>query len=1718
MSDSTARPLPDPGGNCVSMARKVAHKSTLTRLVALAGRYAAPPPTWTVRTAGVALSLLLGLAVLPVPAQVQPSAIDLSLHKTGSRRNPAIGDALAYGSLGDYAFSDVRPEGTRTYPAVWKFGERLSDPPIISMVNRQDGDCSTLAGTLIPVNATICSDAAKTIVISATTAKSPVQPPGYSTIYVLTKGAGLVFQQTSVTPSFTVPATAADYTIHTMVYHATPGNINYLDLSSVKPGLTTAADIDQLIANQVVCADLDIIGAKVTVNQTQPPVLTVSSQAVCYGATVVLSAAGCEGGIVNWSDGSAGASIEKTIYGNLSVSATCTVNGCPGGPSQTVHVTPGAPGIPTIAGSHPTVCSGETVTLTATGCEGGTYIWSDDKTTGSILTVTPTADVSYRVKCAVGACEGSWSAYTTLNVATPNSPTITIGGSGATTVCYGALVTLTARGCPTNDCVTWSNELVGTSITVSLTKSRTYTARCCTSTNCRSETSNPIAITVLPEVGQPVTIDRTNACPSTTVNLATGVTGQASTTGGVFEFYTSSTLSSESKVADPTTAGAGTYYVVEKTVSGCTGLPALIHVLITTCSDVQPCNPQNPATANAGADAGICAAKSYQLSGLIGGAGKTGHWSSSGNGTFDDPFAPNAIYTASADDVLAGTVTLTLSVSTNNTACAVAKDNMVLTIDGNKSIPAVTAIGSANLCYGDSVTLKAPAGAGYLWSTKAGTQQIVVKTGGAYSVQLIDGKGCSSVKSAEVVVTVGKPVPTPLVANLRNICPAIVANLARSLTDGSAGGSYEYRIGPLASSALVMRPDSVGAGTYYVFGKSRDGCSSAAADVTVKIVNCAADTLTTDVGIFKTVSKASVRSGETVTYTIRVTNFGKHGATNIEIRDNLPKGLELVPDPAADYDVSNGVIVKHVNTLAAGESRSISFAAHVIAKGLITNQANIVYTDQKDTNIGNNSSKVTVQNTTVYKHSLMGLAKSVLGTPKAVGDSLIKVSYSFVLTNFGDDTLRKVQVTDDLAYFFVPNTVVGAVVTPKTAGSTLVLDPAFTGRGSNTALFDSASYVVPGHSQLFTLVVMVKRAAGNTTRAFRNIASVTAQNSVTAVYDLSADGGDSDPDGDGDPTNNSSFSGFTLGAEPPAGPGIGLALAVVKVQKQADGSYNVTYRATIKNTGNVPLFGVGLTDNLIRAFAAPVSYSVVGGPVVRAGSNLVANAGFNGNAQPDLLTNASTLAAGEQDTLLVTVNVAPNGSNGPFVSTATAIAHTADAGQTVKDISNNGFDPTSDGAASTTLRFDLPTGLLGVSKSVGTPTLVEAGVYDIPYTITLSNVGSVPLKKIQVVDNFSQTFRHGALIVSNRIALTTTTGLTVDSLYTGQGLITKMLVDSRSNLPVGATSTLAFTVRVNVKNADSLTFYNTATATALTNANEVVVDISTAGINNDPDNDLDPRNNSTPTPVSLNSLSANGYIGVAMAVRDTIRQTDGSFNVTYQIVVKNYGRDLLTKVSLTDSLSKVFNPTTGAAYTIVKAPFTTSTGSALTLNPTFDGASDARIVLGDSLSRLAAGKTETILVMLNVSTNGSTTTFLNSAYAEAKSGTVTVSDVSTSGLNPDLNGNGNPTDLNERESTPLNLPSTGSALFIPQGFSPNGDGINDLFVIRGVGNQTVSLEIYNRWGHLVYRNDDYKNDWDGKPNTGITISGDGGLPDGTYYYVIKTSDGRKFVRYMTINR
>jgi len=78
-------------------------------------------------------------------------------------------------------------------------------------------------------------------------------------------------------------------------------------------------------------------------------------------------------------------------------------------------------------------------------------------------------------------------------------------------------------------------------------------------------------------------------------------------------------------------------------------------------------------------------------------------------------------------------------------------------------------------------------------------------------------------------------------------------------------------------------------------------------------------------------------------------------------------------------------------------------------------------------------------------------------------------------------------------------------------------------------------------------------------------------------------------------------------------------------------------------------------------------------------------------------------------------------------------------------------------------------------------------------------------------------------------------------------------------------------------------------------------------------------------------------------------------------------------------------------------------------------------------------------------------------------------------------------------------------VFIPNGFSPNGDAINDFFQVPAFENaENVYLAVFTQWGDIVYQSDDYKNNWDGTANNGSNKGSK--VKVGTYYYRFIVAD------------
>ncbi|PKV48296.1 gliding motility-associated-like protein [Aquimarina sp. MAR_2010_214] len=87
-----------------------------------------------------------------------------------------------------------------------------------------------------------------------------------------------------------------------------------------------------------------------------------------------------------------------------------------------------------------------------------------------------------------------------------------------------------------------------------------------------------------------------------------------------------------------------------------------------------------------------------------------------------------------------------------------------------------------------------------------------------------------------------------------------------------------------------------------------------------------------------------------------------------------------------------------------------------------------------------------------------------------------------------------------------------------------------------------------------------------------------------------------------------------------------------------------------------------------------------------------------------------------------------------------------------------------------------------------------------------------------------------------------------------------------------------------------------------------------------------------------------------------------------------------------------------------------------------------------------------------------------------------------------------------------NVTPASTTLTFNKGFSPNGDGINDTWVIEGLENfPNHQIQLFNRTGNPVFKSRQYQNDWNGI-SQGSSTFGNGKLPSGAYYYVIETGN------------
>jgi gliding motility-associated-like protein/uncharacterized repeat protein (TIGR01451 family) len=867
-------------------------------------------------------------------------------------------------------------------------------------------------------------------------------------------------------------------------------------------------------------------------------------------------------------------------------------------------------------------------------------------------------------------------------------------------------------------------------------------------------------------------------------------------------------------------------------------------------------------------------------------------------------------------------------------------------------------------------------------------------------------------------------------------------------------------------------------------------------------------------------------AGDVITYEITVENTGNVTLSNISISDNLITNAGgTVNYVSGDLD-SDGLLdvgetwVYHADyTVTQSDIDFGRVSNTAVAHGTDTNGNPV--SDVSDSNPGLGTPEDPTVTTFVQNPQLEVTKVDVLPSNVAVGEY---ITYTIVVTNTGNVTLSNINVTDTNA--------------------------TMNGVGSSPLL-------LPGDSVTFTAVHLITQE--DMDNGFvDNQATAGAEdpngNTVEDLSDDTDDATDQDTEGDGEPDDITHTD-----LSPYQQTGIAVTLDDnVQTTPSNPFNYNVgdiiNYTAELTNTGNV---------------------SVV--PTTPAGYTPVEQGGFNvGDTDQD-----GELDPGETWVYTTTHTVTQSDIDAGQVIDQVTFNGTAVNGSSVSDLSDDPQDPTTT-TDDETITYIAQTPALSVTK-VGTFNdangngLADVGEV-ITYDIVVTNTGNVTISNIAVTDP-NATITGGSPITS--LAPGASSTVTAEHVLTQSDIDAGHVEnqasaegDDPSGDPVSAISDDPSTLPTNDPTITGLPVHAELQMTKtgeFTDANgdgyaqpgELITytfEVSNAGNQTISNVSIDDSFLTAPgaTYVSgdtnANNMLDVGEVWIFTGVH-ALTQSDidaGEVDNQATVMGEDPAGNTLTDLSddpndptdyddegdnEPDDITTTDVPQHPELSLLKEGHFNDENGNGLadvgeTISYTFTVTNVGNVTLtdimvDDALPGIVVSGSPIILAPGD-SDNTTFTAVYTITKSDIDNGSVVnsavvtgedpqgdpVSDVSddpSDSTDVDPNGDGNPDD-------PTVIETLG--LVITTIFTPNGDGVNDVWALPGIANfKHNTVKIYNRWGNIVYEADHYIGDWDGHSNGRMTVSAEKLLPIGTYFYVIDLGTGHEpFTGYLYLNR
>ena len=813
-------------------------------------------------------------------------------------------------------------------------------------------------------------------------------------------------------------------------------------------------------------------------------------------------------------------------------------------------------------------------------------------------------------------------------------------------------------------------------------------------------------------------------------------------------------------------------------------------------------------------------------------------------------------------------------------------------------------------------------------------------------------------------------------------------------------------------------------------------------------------TPTTDRSLVKTVDNAAPAVGSNVVFTLVATNNGPSDGTGITVTDLLPAGYTYVsstPPAGTTYDATTGLW--NIGTMTNASTATLTITATVNATGPYGNTATISGAENDPTPGNNTSTSTPIPVPT----SDVSLSKTVDNTNPAVGSNVV---FTLVATNNGPSQATGVAVTDLLpaGYTYVSST-----------------PPAGTTYNPTTGLWN----------------------IGTITNAATTTLTITATVNATGPYANAAsiNGTENDPT----PGNNTSTS------TPVPTPTTDRSLVkTVDIANPAVGS-NVVF--TLVATNNGPSNGTGITvTDLLPAGYTYVSSTPPAGTTYNPATGLW-NIGT--------MTNAATATL----TITATVN-----ASGPYANTAT--------------ITGTENDPTPGNNTSTSTPAPGAVSDRAIVKTVNNAT--PAAGTNVVFTLVATNNGPSDGTGIIVTDLLPSGYTYvsatppaettytaatgiwniGALTNGSSSTLTITARVNGSGIYTNSATISGTENDAvtgnntatATTTPVSTTGiALTKTGPASINAGSTITYVIVASNNGPSDANNLAItDMVNAQISNVTWTAVAAGNASIITGASGtgNSVSVNGNITANSNDRITITIT-GTVSPSFAGQLSNIA---------TATPSEPGNPpivTPPAETTVIRVPALSilksgpsslKSGDVINyvIELTNTSGSDAKNLTLSDLVPSDIGNVEWTasvngaakILSASSGTGGNISISADLPAGAANKVTVNIkgniSKTFTGSLANTARAQASESGAPEVSSNTVATTVENADFIIPNIITPNGDGSNDLFKIKGLENYPgTQATVFNRWGNEVYRSANYLNDWDGSD-----------LNEGTYYYLI----------------